>query len=188
LSFGHAKSKRSSNIYIVAAILMFIQAGILLIAVNYFSADWFSSLLAGIAGVFGLVFLGGAFFARTGTGVTATTERHIGGGWYERGSETANAITCGCMSGIGSMGLTIYAIMRYAAMAGPVVYAAGVPGIISSLLAMFAGFTALMSTRDTQGLGSSQGTASMTRACPFCGKGGLSPAATACPSCGQPLE
>ena len=172
--------------YIIAAILMFIQTAVLYVGISLLGAGSFSNMLVPISAVFAFVFLGGAFFARTGTGVTATTERYVGGGYYSRQVETANAITCGCMSGIGSLGLTGYALYTFILQYGAVIIVAGIPGLLSSVLAMYAGGVALVASTSSSSkpVPAPEG----SRTCPFCGKGGISPAAQACPSCGQPLQ
>jgi hypothetical protein len=184
MSTGHPKSKRSSNLYIAAAVLFFIQTGILYGGMSLLGAGSTSNLLVFIAPIFGFVFLVGAFFARTGTGVVARTERHVGGGLYESRVETANAVTCGCMSGIGSLVLTGYGAFTFASQHGAIIYAAAIPGFLGSILAIITGLTALMGRSSPP----SQAVSVPSRECPNCGKTGLSPAATACPNCGHPLE
>jgi hypothetical protein len=185
MSKGHPKSQRSFKLFIGAAILLFIQTGVIFVAISMLGAGSFSNMLLWISALFGAVYLGGAFFARTGTGVTATTRQHVGGGWYENRTETANAVTCGCMAGLGSLVLSGYGIYNFVMQYGIAIASGGIPGILGSLLAIFAGLNALLRSDSAP---SPVMESAETRNCPFCGKTGLSPAATACPSCGQPLQ
>lgn len=196
MSIQTVKSTRAATLFIVAAILMFIQVSIIIVAQEIIppSFEWVLEGLSGlqwIVLIFGFVFLGGAFFARTGIGVTATTDRYIGGGYYRRGVETANGITCGFMVGLGAILIVIINGFIYMESSGGLVFVGLIPALLAGLLSIYAGYDVLKRTyataRDSPPL-----EAPIVRDdaidCPYCGKKGLSPNAKSCPSCGQPLQ
>lgn len=189
-----AKSRRAAYLYIVAAILMFVQYGVISFALGLLEDfPYVQQALSGVQWivlVFGAVFFVGAIFAWTGFGVTATVDRPIGGGYAQRGVETANGITCGLMAGIGAILLALINSFLYMESSGGLVIFGLIPTILGGIFAMLAGIDVVRKTYS--GTKASPGYDSEkvpfdSVDCPYCGKKGISPQAKTCPSCGQPL-
>ncbi|NHJ14812.1 MAG: zinc ribbon domain-containing protein [Candidatus Thorarchaeota archaeon] len=196
MSVQTAKSTRAAKLFVAAAVMMFVQAGVIVVAQQIIppSFEWVIEGLSGllwIVLVFGLVFLGGAFFARTGLGVTATTDRYIGGGYYQRGVETANGITCGFMVGLGAILIVVINGFIYMESSGGLVFAGLIPAALAGVFSIIAGLDVLKrtySTRTAEPQLEPRTVPSDSVDCPYCGKSGISPHAKSCPSCGQPLQ
>lgn len=194
MSIHTAKSKKSSKLYIVAAILMFIQTGVIAVVLPILPGlDW--NLLSTmrmylwLLPLIGVLFLVGSFFARTGIGVTAVVERDSGRGYATRTVETANGITCGCMTGIAVLGIAITFAIQYASETYGLVFVGIIPGIIAGFTAIYAGIVSLRATM-AQGTQPSYSTPQVppdSRTCSYCGKVGISPMAESCPNCGEPF-
>lgn len=177
---------------------MFVQTPIIAIAreiippwegYGYWSLMQELGMMLWLIPLLGVLFLVGSFFARTGLGVTAVTERRVGG-HIERGVETANGLTCGCMTGIAVIGISFTFCMRFMADTGGLVIVGVLPALLGGLAAIAAGVVSLKATID-QGRIAQVQEAHPVRfdsvSCSYCGKTGISPQAQSCPSCGQPL-
>ncbi|MGY5876367.1 MAG: hypothetical protein RTU30_11530 [Candidatus Thorarchaeota archaeon] len=183
------KSMLSSNLYIVAAVFMIIQSALAFVLNSLLGPDPRLVESAYMVLVFAALFFVGAIFARTGLGITATTTRYEGGGYYRKTVDTANAITCGCMTGIASMGITVTTAIGYIPSDGMIAIVGVIPAVISSLFAMLAGGIAIRATYGEREAVPEVGIVredSVT--CAYCGKSSISPKATSCPNCGQPLQ
>ncbi len=189
-----AKSKRASYLYIIAAILMFVQYGVISFALGLLEDfPYVQQALSGVQWivlVFGAVFFIGAIFAWTGLGVTGTVDRPIGGGYVQRGVETANGITCGLMAGFGAILLALINSFLYMESSGGFVVLGLIPTILGGIFAMLAGIDVVRKTYSTKAPAPEYDRPKApldSVDCPYCGKKGISPQAKACPSCGQPL-
>ncbi len=199
MSIHTAKSSRSAKLYIIAAVLMFIQTGIIVVVIQLLPDMGFGDIwavmdtLGSFLWVFpliGVLFIVGSFFARTGLGVTGTTKRHVGGGYYQSTVETANGITCGCMTGIAVLGIAITFSIPHIESTSGLVMVAAIPAILAGFIAMVAGYTSLSATMKRGSVEMGQDTSVVrtdSRTCPYCDRTGISPQATSCPSCGQPI-
>ncbi|MHA1637026.1 MAG: hypothetical protein ACTSUB_03325 [Candidatus Thorarchaeota archaeon] len=200
MSIHTAKSAKSARYYLIAAVLMFIQTGIVVVVriiIPNFSGIEYRSMMnnLGIAQVvfplIGVLFIVGSFFAKTGFGVTGTTERYVGGGYYRTTVETANGITCGCMTGIAVIGVSIGLVIPLLDWTEGMAGIGVLPGILGGFVAMIAGYTSLSATMKEGITGREQDHSVVrtdSRTCPHCNKTGISPLASSCPSCGHVLE
>ncbi len=187
MSIHTVSSSLSYKLYLASAILMIIETVVLYVSIEILGAElpiysWMELILAAL-------FFVGAIFAKTGFGITGTTRRSVGGGWYEETAETANAITCGCMTGLAVLILAGYTIVSGFGYLGTLVIIGAFPAVLSGILAMLAG---IVSMRATYGRVDTTpeplkiiGTST---SCPYCGKSGISPNAVSCPNCGEPLR
>lgn len=200
MSIQTAKSASSARLYLIAAVLMFVQTGVVLLVrgfipntgdYNYWLMMDNIAIMQWVFPLIGGLFIIGHFFAKTGIGVTGTTERYVGGGYYQRTVETANGITCGCMTGLAVIMVSIGISLPLMEWTGGLLMVGLIPAILAGLVAMIAGYKSLSATVK-QGTAEMKQTPSVVRAdsrtCPYCNKTGISPHATICPSCGQPLE
>ncbi len=200
MSIHTAKSASSAKLYLIAAVLMFIQTGVIFVVrgiiPNTGGMDyWLVMENLGIAQwvfpIIGVLFIIGRFFAKTGFGVTGTTERYVGGGYYRTTVEKANGITCGCMTGIAVIGVSIGLVFPLLDWTEGMAGIGVIPAILAGIVAMVAGYKSLSATVK-QGTGKMGQAPSVvpadSRTCPYCNKTGISPYATSCPSCGQPLS
>ncbi|MHA1576421.1 MAG: hypothetical protein ACTSU3_03585 [Candidatus Thorarchaeota archaeon] len=199
MSIHTGKSSKSAKLYIIAAVLMFIQTSVIFVVIEILPGMGFGDIWAvletlesfiWVFPLIGVLFIVGSFFARTGLGVTGTTKRDVGGGYYQSTVETANGITCGCMTGIAVLGISITFSIPHIESTSGLVLVAAIPAILAGLIAMLAGFTSLSATMKRGTVQMGQDTSPVpvdSRTCPYCSKTGLSPQATSCPSCGQPI-
>jgi hypothetical protein len=139
----------------------------------------------------GVLFIVGAFFAKTGLGITGTVDRPIGGGWVERRAETANGITCGCMTGLAVIIVTLAISMPHVEWTMGLILVGGIPALLGGFIAMFAGWTSLTATMNKSKPAPVQYTrveGPQPQVCHHCGRKGISPYVDTCPNCGQPLK
>jgi len=174
------KSKKAAYLFVIAAILEGIQA---IVITGTSSIRWW----APIFGLFAVLFLVAAGMARFGLGYAATTQRSVGGGWYRESVEFADACICGFTMGIAVFIVTIMNVP----------FPQGLPGGLAGIFAFTAGIFALRNAMKKGVYDAAPGAPvpapappppSDSVTCEYCGKTGVSPQATSCPSCGQPLQ
>jgi len=168
--YKSVKSKKAFYLFIIAAILMFIQAIISIYATS-------SSYMPGVIALFGFLFIIAAAMARMGLGYAGVTQRSVGGGWATQSVEYADACICGFTMGIA---VFIFSIMNLP-------FPAGLPGGLAGIVAIIAGIFALRNAMK-QGVYGGPQVPNDAIACKYCGKAGISPQAVSCPNCGQPLQ
>jgi len=191
LSIHTEPSKLSYRLYLFSAILMVIEAGILF-SVNDLlgvSLPLLEGMGVGITAFFAILFFIGAFFAKTGLGVTGTTREYVGGGWYRDRVESANAMTCGCMTGLVVVILSFVIIFTGMEELGVAVVLGASPALLSGVVAIFAGLLSIRSTHNpSKPKPRVYPSTTESKTCSYCGKTGISPNASACPNCGEPLK
>ena len=168
--YKSVKSKKAFYLFIVAAILMFINA-----YVSSFASS--SSWLPGVNALFGFLFIVAAIMARMGLGYAGVTQRSVGGGWATQSVEYADACICGITMGIA---VFIFSIMS---MPFPQGTAGGLAGIVAFIAGLFAFRNAMK-----QGVYGEPQVPVDAKSCKYCGKAGISPQAVSCPNCGQPMQ
>ncbi len=169
--YKSVQSSANFKLYMVAVVLCAISASAYGFAYN-------AGFQATLMGIFAVLFIIGGFFAKYGVGYAARTERHVGGGYYRSTVETADACICGISTGLA----TIITCLTY-----NFVPWASVPGFLAGIVAIFAGIVAFRKSVGS----SASATPSVpydSVSCSYCGKAGISPQATSCPSCGQPMN
>ncbi len=185
--YRSVRSETSFKLYIAAAVLLFIQAGLVFGFMPNPTAGFLTLVI-------GVLFIVGAAMAKIGFGIAARTERSVGGGYVVSSVETADAIACGCMTGLAVIILTSTQIVMAINGGLPQNAAMSIPGLLAGLIGMAAGATALNQGRK-QGMFDTPTAAPIppeqipegSVTCPYCNKRGISPHAQSCPSCGQPL-
>lgn len=184
--YRSVRSETSFKLYIVAAALLFIQSGL--------AFGIAQSVQGGMTSLgIGALFLVGAAMAKIGFGIAKRTERSVGGGWYVSTVETADAIMCGCMTGLAVLILTGVQIAQAFRGGNPGNAAIAIPGILAGFVAIAAGIVALRQRIKEGAFERPAPTPAVevppdSRTCPYCKKVGISPQAVSCPSCGQPLD
>ncbi len=188
--YASYRSQTSFKLYIVAAVLLFIQAVLAFVMTHEFFATTISAVM-------GILFLVGAAMAKIGFGIAARTERSVGGGYAVSSVETADACVCGVMTGLAVLILASTQIARAIGGGVPQNIPIAIPGILGGLVAMAAGVVAFNQARKQGTFGPPPVHVEVVTpaapvpedsvTCPYCNKMGISPHAQSCPSCGQPL-
>jgi xanthine/uracil permease len=188
--YASYRSQTSFKLYIVAAVLMFIQS----ILAFTMTQQFFPTT---ISAVIGILFLVGAAMAKIGFGIAARTQRSAGGGYVVSSVETADACICGVMTGLAVLILASVQIVQAINGGTPQNIPIAIPGVLGGLVAMAAGVVAFNQARKQGTFGPPPVHAEVVTpaapipedsvTCPYCSKKGISPHAQNCPNCGQPL-
>ncbi len=149
--------------------------------------------IGAITMIIGGTFIVGAAMAKIGFGIAQRTTRSVGGGYVVSGVETADAILCGCMTGLAVIILTSTQIVMAINGGVPQNAAMSIPGLLAGIIAFAAGTTALKQKMKEGGFDAPVAPAAPvipadSKTCPYCNKMGISPQAETCPNCGQPLQ
>ncbi|MHA1480000.1 MAG: zinc ribbon domain-containing protein [Candidatus Thorarchaeota archaeon] len=173
--YKSVQSTTSFKLYMVAAVLCGISAA----AYGFGYSEGFQAQLMGL---FAALFIIGGLFAKYGVGYAARTERHVGGGYYRSTVETADACICGLSTGLATIIMTLTGTSFLPG--------ASVPAFLAGVVAIFAGLVAFRKSVSA-GASAKPSVPSVpydSISCSYCGKSGISPQASSCPNCGQPLK